>query len=1179
MKLLKITLDAYGRFDGLELDFESPSNQGNLNLIVGWNEAGKSTALRAMSDLRFGIPQRSAMNFRFDSAQLSITGIFERADGSRIGLTRLKKRKGDLLSFHPDNPDQTEVVTDTALIDELQAGLDRREFELMYGIDHERLQQGGRDLVKGEGNLGNTLFEASAGLTDVKSTLARLESRSGELFKSKGTNPVLNAAAKSYKHDKAELKKVQVSPKAWVTLQKAHQKAQEELDAAKQSLQDHRRERDKYQTLRSSLPTFQTITQARDGIAELQDLPDLPADMRDRRTQAQSGLQDAREQMESNQIALDDNQLELDNIASDDSVLGWRESVEGLSRDLHHYRENTREASELQASIDETSKRLEGMAARLSDQKIESVLSWVPSQGDKQIALDHCERLEDAVSELQSLKGRLESIAEQVSDDPAPDETTSQVDYEAIAQALAEAHPLSDADATLRRYQADINSDDSKLERLLREAGLDGLAQARAVDPIPETTIAEKEALIDDITADGQRLKERLSDAEDAIETAKRDIARLNAGADVITQEQLDSQRKQRDRGWDLVVLRYIEGEKSDALNREIEEYSAGAPLTVTYQRMVSGTDVMADQLHSDVQRATELSQAKANLVSRQSEAGRLTEEIETQRARYQKEQSDWSDLSQQHNYPRAMAPKTLGNWHLKLQAILELAEQIDRQTQQKAALEDQVETVHQKLAKALEHAWIQTQGEFFQALVARAQRWVNKSNEDSGARAEQRRQAELLRKQQTRLVEQQQEAQREVEQAGVQVSEACQSYGLPENAGPRALRRRLDELMEIQRETEEVSKSREKLKAHLDLAKQFEDRCHALAEGLDAELGKDLPAGVERMSNRLQKAITNAEDRQRVQSERRQIKKSLDRSTQKAREHEDTLNQLMGQAGVDSLEALADLEQKLDRRRQLQEKLQHAEDTLAESTNLSEEDLRAQLDEHDKVSLDSKIAELEDRISEGEESVDRARQSEEDARRELNSIDSSDHAARLHEGMAVTASEIQASFSEWSRLTIAQALLKRALATYQERAQGPMVQAASNFFAKITDGRYSRLVPDDQDGQMVLKAKGPEGRLMGIHELSEGTADQLYLALRLAALQLRGKSRGVMPLVLDDVLITADDERAASVLRALDQLSDQTQVFLYTHHHHLIDIARSTLSSGRYQTHDISLPHRETRN
>lgn len=178
-----------------------------------------------------------------------------------------------------------------------------------------------------------------------------------------------------------------------------------------------------------------------------------------------------------------------------------------------------------------------------------------------------------------------------------------------------------------------------------------------------------------------------------------------------------------------------------------------------------------------------------------------------------------------------------------------------------------------------------------------------------------------------------------------------------------------------------------------------------------------------------------------------------------------------------------------------------------------------------------------------------------------------------------MTASEIQASFSEWSRLTIAQALLKRALATYQERAQGPMVQAASNFFAKITDGRYSRLVPDDQDGQMVLKAKGPEGRLMGIHELSEGTADQLYLALRLAALQLRGKSRGVMPLVLDDVLITADDERAASVLRALDQLSDQTQVFLYTHHHHLIDIARSTLSSGRYQTHDISLPHRDTRN
>ena len=66
---------------------------------------------------------------------------------------------------------------------------------------------------------------------------------------------------------------------------------------------------------------------------------------------------------------------------------------------------------------------------------------------------------------------------------------------------------------------------------------------------------------------------------------------------------------------------------------------------------------------------------------------------------------------------------------------------------------------------------------------------------------------------------------------------------------------------------------------------------------------------------------------------------------------------------------------------------------------------------------------------------------------------------------------------------------------------------------------------------------------------MSSGTRDQLFLALRLATLkEYLGRSEP-MPFVVDDVLVNFDDERARAALEVLAQLSERTQVLLFTHH------------------------------
>ena len=79
---------------------------------------------------------------------------------------------------------------------------------------------------------------------------------------------------------------------------------------------------------------------------------------------------------------------------------------------------------------------------------------------------------------------------------------------------------------------------------------------------------------------------------------------------------------------------------------------------------------------------------------------------------------------------------------------------------------------------------------------------------------------------------------------------------------------------------------------------------------------------------------------------------------------------------------------------------------------------------------------------------------------------------------------------------------------------------------------------------------------------MSAGTADQLYLALRVAAIEDYLDHAEPMPFIADDLFINFDDKRAAAGFRVLNELAKKTQVLFFTHHEHLLDVARNTLGT-----------------
>jgi len=166
---------------------------------------------------------------------------------------------------------------------------------------------------------------------------------------------------------------------------------------------------------------------------------------------------------------------------------------------------------------------------------------------------------------------------------------------------------------------------------------------------------------------------------------------------------------------------------------------------------------------------------------------------------------------------------------------------------------------------------------------------------------------------------------------------------------------------------------------------------------------------------------------------------------------------------------------------------------------------------------------------------------------------------ARRHEALAGMADASE----RYIKVTAAAKLLSWAIERYREQNQGPMLARAEAIFSMLTIGRFTRLSVDFDSTPYRLTALRPDGRPVEVPGLSDGTRDQLYLALRLAALELHLVKAKALPFVADDLFINFDDERSTAGLEALKELSKQTQVVFLSHHDHLMPHVQKVFGSG----------------
>lgn len=138
---------------------------------------------------------------------------------------------------------------------------------------------------------------------------------------------------------------------------------------------------------------------------------------------------------------------------------------------------------------------------------------------------------------------------------------------------------------------------------------------------------------------------------------------------------------------------------------------------------------------------------------------------------------------------------------------------------------------------------------------------------------------------------------------------------------------------------------------------------------------------------------------------------------------------------------------------------------------------------------------------------------------------------------------------------------LQWAIEKYRERNQNPLLVRAGELFSMLTNGRYVALRVEADGASPRLLGLRDDGRtVVEVDAMSEGTTDQLFLALRLAGVE-QSVSAGInLPFLADDLFVNFDDERAEAGFRVLADVAKSTQVLFFTHHPHLAAIAKSVV-------------------
>ena len=1149
MQIEQLFLESFGIYKSRRLEFGD-----GLQVVYGPNESGKTTLLAALRQTLFGMPHQS--HYAFDGTTTTQARV-RLADGRRISLTRKKTRGPGLTGeFDETREPLTPEVWERCLTG-ATAGL----FENLFAISLRELSSG-EESLKSAG-LTEALFGmAIGGMARFRQLDETLQQQCEELFKSSGnaTKPRVNALSRDIIEAEKHYNAARFSTRDYTGFQEQIA----EHEALAQRLREDRdtcQKRDRLlERIEAALPAWREAEQVRVELSALGPIrevnPSILAELQslgEKRSERRTDLERQQQRVAS---PLADAPLE------GAELLPYADEIRALADQIARVREALVEQDSLSQTLAELEQRIAHDIATIqpgwTTDDLHRVTASLAQRETVQLLSEESARYQQGVQRLQAKQSELEEQRDRIACELAALPETDRLPevrdlLQRAEEYRVEAKRHREMAPALERLVAQTRQ---QVERLASLVGVSVEVLGSLVVPLG-STVDQYVTRVDRITRDLEQARSRAFDAEFQFTESREKLARFDLDHEVYDRSDLNKLRAQREVGWSLIAQRYIDGGADPAA---IEAWTQGHPdrLVDLYRERVVAADLLADRLLANAARMGErqqlvyqAEQCKSTWAERFAEQDRLTAESSALDAEWQ---AEWPLAPFRTRSPREMA-----EW-LKLRSEwLDSRQSLEQQLAEQARRAESMELFESELLGAFpKTSTAKKQDAVVRAALGAAtelERTLTESSQSRERLTQEQRQiaakCEALDREQSALAL----GGAEIESRKTAILD---QLGLPSEWDLSVAARVVSRLMEVQSLDQKRTSTQQRLQLVQQQGEAFTSRAQPLYSGLGVPW-IDSPLACDQIL-----AWRSALD-DRSRRELEQTKLLADRSTSeklidRLREHiteldgriEELRTGLPELTGLELSALLAAADRAEELRRELRD-LDHQWQAHADGDERFDDQLRtATLDE-----VRDERQRLVRQMRERDAEYTRELASAETVRRSLHSREQETLALERGQQLESLRAQLSGAVDQWVPLALARHLMEAARVRFEKTQQPQLLVEAGRIFEQLTLGEYVQLTRSV--GQTTeLQAIPKSGLAKTAAEMSTGTREQLYLAIRLAYLKQYSQRAEPLPLVMDDVLVNFDEDRAKQTLRVLSEFSQSHQILFLTCHRRMVELAQT---------------------
>lgn len=1144
MRIRQLDVVAFGALTDRSLIFRPDAK---LHLVYGPNEAGKSTVLAAISDLLFGFPQRKGFDFLHDAATLRLGATLSSADGTSLSFRRRRGTKNTLLAA-----DGSESPLNDDALAPFLGTLTRDMFERSFGLDSHRLRSGAEAMLEVGGEAASSLFAAASGLSGLTGLRNELENEASGLYAPRLSKDRLFYQVRD-RHEEARQKEIQGALRAsnWKSLLveiEGHETKLAELNARRAEL---RRQEQRLLRLRQLQPILAEIDADLAALATHGDLEPLSAGLAETLANALASDEAARHAVAEAASAIELALQNLSGLVLDSEIHAAAGAINGLFARSQDYESKRRDLPRIRAERDEFFAKLQQLARRLGIATADELPAGHPTD----VALAELRVLIESGLALRSQHASLEA------DLARERETLRDLERDQSRFLLVDTREWSERfaalDADLQRVAQleQLRPDhQSRQRRLVEETArlvppvsdLDHLASV----PLPAVpdVVQHREALQAATTVLSIARDQLASTAAELQEVAAA-IAADEAGPPVPSRAAIAEARAGRDAA--LAAIRSA-----------VDAGAApNASALTELETLIAAADRLADAAASEAERVSrhEANQRRRAILETQRDTRRAaTDTAETALANAQR---DYAQLFAATGIT-PLAPDRMVSWLGEVDDLLDERRSLLALGDQIASITALAETVRPPLVEIA--TGIGSTGGDSLPVAALARLISERLEKLSAQWAESRAlagQRDALQRRVDRLTEELASATAARSLWAAQFASATEAIGLPAETSIEGASAAIDvweQMPTLQGEHDNRAGRVAGMRRDIE---GFEADLAALVTRVAPDLAnQDAADTVVELHRRLQHAQTIAARRDAATAQIKELELRLARATQAATEASERL--ALVTADIPEDQDLPTLVTRLRHRDALTDNIARSRQRFRDAAEgLDEAELREELRNFDRdaaLAEGAALSEAETRVTE-EINEHYALLKEARARREALEAGGGVELAVFEKHAAEA--EIVDVARQWVTLKLAASLISAAMDRHRRANADPMVERAGELLSALTGGSLAGLAQDYGDDDVPrLVGLRPSGERVGVNAMSEGTRDQLYLALRLAYLEDFARHNEPAPFIGDDIFQTFDDQRTQAGLRVLAATAGSVQPILFTHHRSVVDAGLAAL-------------------